>query len=79
MPMLTPHVSDEVLQAITRAEVMHGYIQNTLPGSMTLDSDEKILIVGLLALVEEHHGAILYLLRTGQYDGSAFALARPLI
>jgi hypothetical protein len=58
---------------------MHGYIQNTLPDSMTLDRDEKKLIVGLLALVEEHHGAILYLLRTGQYDGSAFALARALI
>ena len=30
-------------------------------------------------LVLEHQGAILYLLETGQFDGSALALVRPLI
>jgi hypothetical protein len=77
--MLKPHVSGEVLQAILRAEAMHGVIQVTAPDRFILDNDEKILVVGLYSLVAEHHSAILYLLRGGGYGGSALALVRPLI
>jgi hypothetical protein len=39
----------------------------------------KLLVASLFSLAMEHHGAILYLLRAGQFDGSAFSLIRPLI
>ena len=74
-----PPLSDALLQAIERAEMMHGFIQENTPDSIVFDSNEIALVTGLFVLAAEHHGAILYLLRTGQYDGSAFALMRPLI
>lgn len=79
MPLVKPAVSKELLQMIERAEVMHGFIQTTAPDRFVLDTDERMLVVALYSLVEEHHAAILYLLRAGQFDGSALALARPLV
>jgi hypothetical protein len=74
-----PPLSQKLLQMIERAETMHGFIQTTVPDGFTGDTDEIILMAALYSLVEEHHSALLYLLRAGQFDGSAFALARPLI
>ena len=58
---------------------MHGFIQKTMPDKFVPDTDVKLLVASIFSLVMEHHGAILYLLRAGQFDGSAFALVRPLI
>lgn len=53
-------------------------IENT-PGTFIDDGKELPLVAGLYSLSREHFSAILYLLRAGQFDGSAFALARPLV
>jgi len=79
MPTYTPTVSKEVLSRIEIAEEMHNYVLGTVPQELLLDTDQKTIIVALFSLVVEHHGAILTLLRTGRFDGSAFALVRPLI
>jgi hypothetical protein len=79
MPVIRPSVNTDLQSYIGRAETMHGFIQKTIPDAFNADSDETILVAGFFSLVMEHHGAILYLLRAGQFDGSAFALVRPLI
>lgn len=73
-----PPLSDAVLQSIKRAEAMHGFIQLNILDSFPA-TIENVLVASLFSLAQEHHSAILYLLRTGQHDGSAFALIRPVI
>jgi hypothetical protein len=80
MPTIpSPILGPELLRTIEDAEEMHQLILVTQPDSFIADSDEIELVSRLYSLVEEHHAAILYLLRAGQFDGSAFALARPLV
>ena len=79
MPFVTSSVSAELQAQIQKAEEMHGFIQRTMPDRFVADTDVKLLVSGLFSLVMEHHGAILYLFRAGRFDGSAFALIRPLI
>jgi hypothetical protein len=80
MPFLQrPSLSTDLLKEIGVAEEMHVFIQKAIPDTFVGDTDRKILIAALFSLVMEHHGAILYLLRAGQYDGSAATLVRPLI
>jgi hypothetical protein len=79
MPVIKPTVSKELLLGVHQAEAMHNFIMETIPHDLILDTDEKTLVTALYSLVQEHHGAILYLLRTGRFDGSALALTRPLI
>jgi hypothetical protein len=79
MPFITPCISNEVLHEIRTAEEMRGSILATVPENFLGDTDEKLLVAGIFSLVMEHHGAILHLLKGGQFDGSAFALVRPLI
>lgn len=79
MPAHSPSASSAVLSQIIRAEDMHNFIVQTVPEQLKLDSDEKTIFVALFSLAVEHHGAILNLLRTGRFNGSAAALARPLI
>jgi hypothetical protein len=55
------------------------YIQTAIPDNFTGDTDVKLLVAPLLSLILEHQAAILYLLRSGRFDGSALALVRPLI
>ncbi len=80
MPTLPPPtLSQHLRQVLDSASTMHRFIADTALDSFTPASDEIILVASLYSLVEEHHGAILYLLGAGQFDGSAFSLARPLI
>src|SRR5690348_4268885 len=80
MPFLSkPSVSTDLLKEIELAEEVHSFIQKTIPDAFVGDTDQKILIAALFSLAMEHHDAILYLLRAGQYDGSAATLVRPLI
>jgi hypothetical protein len=79
MPFMKASVSPDLQAEIRRAEKMHGFIQKTMPDKFVPDTDVKLLVASIFSLVMEHHGAILYLLRAGQFDGSAFALVRPLI
>lgn len=74
-----PNVSKEVWDEIQKAERMRDFILASIPGTIVLDTDEKVLVAGYFSLTIEHHGAILYLLRTGTFDGSASALVRPLV
>ncbi len=73
-----PVLSPELVRIIDRAHALHDFVINELPEDFA-DTDKNILTVGLYSLAEEHHRAILFLLGTGRFDGSAFALARPLI
>ena len=80
MPIMKASVNHDVQSEIQRAVEMHGFIQKTMPtDNIKLETDAKLLFASLFSLVMEHHGAILYLLRAGQFDGSAFALVCPLI
>lgn len=79
MPIAKPTVSKEILEEIAKAETMHNFILATMPGGFVSDTDVKILVAALFSLTLEHHGAILYLLKAGQFDGSAFTLVRPLV
>jgi hypothetical protein len=79
MPAYTPAVNKEVIERIGIAGTMHNFVLATVPDRLLLDTDQKLIIVALFSLTIEHHGAILYLLRSGRFDGSAFALARPLV
>ncbi len=80
MPAIKPPtVSKEVSDEITRAEGMHNFILANMPDGFVSDTDVKIIVAALFSLTLEHHGAILHLLKAGQFDGSAFALVRPLI
>lgn len=79
MPIAKPTVSKEVLEEIANAEAMHNFILATMPGGFVSDTDVKILVAALFSLTLEHHGAILYLLKAGRFDGSAFTLVRPLV
>jgi Family of unknown function (DUF6988) len=80
MPIIKPPtISKEIAGQIQKADEMHNFIQKTMPDKFTPDSDQKLLVAGLFSLLMEHHGAILYLLQSGRFDGSALALVRPLI
>ncbi|MEI9979391.1 MAG: hypothetical protein WDN23_10390 [Edaphobacter sp.] len=79
MPTYCPEVSKEILDHIGVAETMHNFVLANVPDKLLLDTDQKVIIVALFSLAIEHHGAMLYLLRSGRFDGSAFALARPLV
>jgi hypothetical protein len=72
-------MSRELQKEIDRAAENNTFIVRTIPDKFIGNSDEKILIASMFSLVLEHHGAILHLFGTGQFDGSALALVRPLI
>jgi hypothetical protein len=78
MPTYQPTVSDELLVEINNAEKMHNFVLVTVPDRLLINDDQTVL-VALFSLAVEHHGAILYLLKTGKFDGSAMVLVRPLI
>lgn len=79
MPTYEVKLDKDVLDQIAAAETMHNFVLQAVPQAFKTDTDEKTIIVALFSLVVEHHGAILTLLKTGRFDGSAFALVRPLI
>jgi len=80
MPIINPPVvSNKLLEEIHKAEQMHDFIMATIPDKFIGDTDQKLLVAAIFSLTAEHHGAILYLLKAGRFDGSALALVRPLI
>jgi hypothetical protein len=79
MPVYEPIVSKELLTQIDCAEKLHNFVLSNVPDRLLLDTDEKTVLVALFSLAIEHHGAILHLLKSGRFDGSAMALTRPLI
>ena len=80
MALIQPkQISGELRREVERAAKNHTFIVRTIPDKFIGNSDEKILIASMLSLVLEHHGAIIHLFGTGQFDGSALALVRPLI
>jgi hypothetical protein len=80
MPVLSAATVSEGLKSeLHRAMEMNTFVVRNVPDSFKGDSDEKILVGGYFSLILEHHGAILYLLQSGRFDGSALALVRPLI
>lgn len=80
MPVIQPPpISEQLQNEIHKAEKMHDFISGTVPDEFVGDTDQKILVAAIYSLTSEHHAAILYLLKAGRYDGSAFALVRPLI
>jgi hypothetical protein len=79
MPTIPPPpISKQLQDEIHKAELMHDFIIATMPDTFVA-TDQKILVAAIFSLISEHHGAILHLLKAGRFDGSAFALVRPLI
>jgi hypothetical protein len=80
MPIIQPpRVSKQLQDEIFKAELMHDFTMATIPDRFVGDTDQKILVAAIFSLTSEHHGAILHLLKSGRFDGSALALVRPLI
>jgi hypothetical protein len=79
MPSYEVKIDKEILEQIAVAETMHNFVLESVPQRFLTDTDQKTIVVALFSLVVEHHGAILTLLKLGRFDGSAFALLRPLI
>jgi len=79
MPTYEVKIDKQVLDQIAVAETMHNFVLQTVPQEFKTDTDEKTIIVAFFSLMVEHHGAILTLLKAGRFDGSAFALVRPLV
>jgi hypothetical protein len=79
MPTYEVKLDRVVLDRIVTVETMHNFVLEAVPQAFTTETDEKTIIVALFSLVVEHHGAILTLLKTERFDGSAFALVRPLV
>lgn len=80
MPTIQPPpVSKELRAEIHKAKLMHDFALGTMPDKFVGDTDQKLLVAAIFSLTCEHHAAILYLLESGRYDGSALALVRPLI
>jgi hypothetical protein len=81
MPIIEPPaVSKQLQDEIDKAEKMHGFIMTTIPDKFVGDPEEKLpLVAAIFSLIAEHHGAVLYLLKSGRFDGSALALVRPMI
>lgn len=80
MPIIAPPaVSKKLMEEIQKAEQMHDFIMGTVPDKFVGDTDQKLLVAAIFSLTAEHHGAILYLLKAGRFDGSALALVRPMI
>lgn len=80
MPIIEPpEISKKLHSEIYKAEQMHDFVMHTMPDKFVGDTDQKLLVAAILSLTAEHHGAILYLLKSGRFDGSAFALVRPLV
>lgn len=72
-------VSTEVRRQIERSETVCRFIIDTIPNKIVIHSDEIELVSGLFSLTIDYQFAILHLLRSGQFSGSAFALIRPLV
>jgi hypothetical protein len=80
MPIIQPPpISKQLQDEIHKAELMHDFILATMPDKFVGDTGQKILVAAIYSLTIEHHGAILYLLKSGRFDGTALALVRPLI
>jgi len=80
MPVLNAAPVSEALKAeLARSIEIHTFVVQNVPDDFTGDTDEKMLVAGYFSLVLEHQGAVLYLIQSGQFDGSALALVRPLI
>ena len=62
-----PNADNDLIQAIQTAEIMHGFIQSSIPTSSIVDNEAKPLIAALFHLVEEHHAA-----RSCIFSGLAF-------
>jgi len=80
MPVIQPPtVSKKLLDEIHKAELMHDFVMRSIPDRFEGDTDQKLLVAAIFSLAAEHHGAILHLLKSGRFDGSALALVRPVI
>ena len=74
-PIPSPAVEAE----FEKAALMNTFIAATIPSSFTEDENHLLSTVSLhFSIVLEHQGAIAYLMRNGQFNGSALALLRPL-
>lgn len=80
MGIVKPHLSPELQAELRRASVFHDFVMKTFPDTFTPADDRVALLAAKTHLADDFYGSILYLLRAGgPYDGSAFALVRPLV
>lgn len=64
---------------VERAIKFHNFVLNNFPHGSYKSERREVLFVALCDLCLEHHGAIITLIQSAQYDGSALALLRPLL
>jgi hypothetical protein len=80
MTILPNPIPSQAIEAeFEKAALMNTFIAATLPSSFTEDENHLFSTISLhVLMVHEHQGAIAYLIRNGQFNGSALALLRPL-
>lgn len=67
-----------ISDCLERAIKFHNFVLNNAPRGSYKTVRRSVLFVALCDLTVEHHGAIITLIKSEQYDGSALALLRPL-
>jgi hypothetical protein len=70
--------NSKISDCVERAVKFHNFVLNNLPLGSYKNERRGVLFVALCDLTVEHHGAIITLIQSAQYDGSALALLRPL-
>lgn len=76
---MTMNRSPRTLDYLNRAITYHNAVINDCPNGTYKGDKRNTLFVALWDITLEHHGAIITLIRSGQHDGSAMALMRPLL
>jgi hypothetical protein len=64
---------------LQRAATFHNAVVNDYPNGTYKSNKRNTLFVALCDMTLEHHGAIVTLVKSGQHDGSALALMRPIL
>jgi hypothetical protein len=62
-----------------RAMAFHNAVVNDYPNGTYKSDKRNTLFMALCDMTLEHHGAIVTLVKSGQHDGSALALMRPIL
>jgi hypothetical protein len=57
----------------------HNAVVNDYPNGTYKSDKRNTLFMALCDMTLEHHGAIVTLVKSGQHDGSALALMRPIL
>jgi hypothetical protein len=72
-------MKDELVEQLNRGKLFHNFVIEEYPKGNYAASLRNMLFRAFCDLEIEHHGAVLILIESGQHDGSALALLRPMV